>query len=93
MVGRRDVDLDSDRRGGGGPAGRCDWQVVHASSHFLNTLFSSLRSCNCPPPGMRITRQQMTAEFNRKLLEDAYPSNLQMKREHVQMRRYVAIKY
>ena len=46
-----------------------------------------------PPPGMRVTRQQMTAEFNRKLLEDAYPSNLQMKREHVQMRRYVAIKY
>jgi hypothetical protein len=46
-----------------------------------------------PPPGMRITRQQMTAEFNRKLLEDAYPSSLQMKREHVEVRRYVAIKY
>jgi hypothetical protein len=46
-----------------------------------------------PPPGMRITRQQMTAEFNRKLLEDAYPSNFQIKREHVEMRRYVAIKY
>jgi hypothetical protein len=46
-----------------------------------------------PPPGMRITRQQMTAEFNRKLLEDAYPSSLQMKREQVEVRRYVAIKY
>jgi hypothetical protein len=46
-----------------------------------------------PPPGMRITRQQMTVEFNRKLLEDAYPSNLPMKLEHVEMRRYVAIKY
>jgi hypothetical protein len=46
-----------------------------------------------PPPGMRITRQQMTAELNRKLLEDAYPFNLQLKREHVEIRRYVAIKY
>src|SRR5664279_3963464 len=29
MVGRWDVDLGGDRRGGGGPAGRCDWQAVH----------------------------------------------------------------
>jgi hypothetical protein len=28
MDGRRDVDLDGDRRSGGGPAGRRDWQAV-----------------------------------------------------------------
>jgi hypothetical protein len=45
-----------------------------------------------PPPGMRISRQQITAVLNRMLLEDAYPSNLPMKRL-IPMRNYVAIKY
>jgi hypothetical protein len=45
-----------------------------------------------PPPGMRISRRQMTAVLNRMLLEDAYPSNLPLTRES-KMRNYVAIKY
>jgi hypothetical protein len=45
-----------------------------------------------PPPGMRISRQQITAVLNRMLLEDAYPSNFSMKR-WIPMRNYVAIKY
>jgi hypothetical protein len=43
-------------------------------------------------PGMRISRQQMMVVCNRMLLEDAYPSNLPMKREN-RMQYYVAIKY
>jgi hypothetical protein len=45
-----------------------------------------------PPPEMRIGRQQMTAAFNRMLLEDAYPSNLPITHED-RMRNYVAIQY
>jgi hypothetical protein len=45
-----------------------------------------------PPPGRRISRQQIMAACNRMLLEDAYPSNLPMMRE-TRMRDYVAIKY
>jgi hypothetical protein len=45
-----------------------------------------------PPPAMRISRRQITALLNRMLLEDAYPSNLPMKR-WIPTRNYVAIKY
>jgi hypothetical protein len=45
-----------------------------------------------PPSGMRISRQQMTAAFNRMLLEDAYSSNLPMPHKD-KMRTCVAIKY
>jgi len=44
------------------------------------------------PPGMRISRHQITAVFNRMLLADAYPSNLPVKWEN-RMRNCVAIKY
>ncbi len=39
-----------------------------------------------------ITREQMMALCNRMLLEDAYPSNVPMKRQP-KMRMYVAVKY
>jgi hypothetical protein len=45
-----------------------------------------------PPPGMRISHQQIMAVLNRMLLEEAYPSNLPIAREN-KMPNYVAIKY
>lgn len=45
-----------------------------------------------PRPGLQMSPQQMLAASNRMLLEDAYPSNLPMKREN-EMRYFVAIKY
>src|ERR1039458_9970519 len=59
MGGWRDVALDGDRRGGGGPAGRRDWQAVQEVGANRENKNQHTYAGTAPKDGCLLARRQL----------------------------------
>src|ERR1035437_6283805 len=60
MGGWRDVALDGDRRGGGGPAGRRDWQAVQEVGANRENKNQHTHAGTAPEDGCLLARRQLS---------------------------------